>query len=122
MVNIKILKRGEAIGYGCTFKAEQDIQVALVPCGYFEGVPRMSSNQGYMYFKEQSLRILGRVSMNLTALDITGIDIKLEDEIEVFSDNPKHLNSVENYAKICNTGIHDILVHLTTGIKRVVVK
>lgn len=120
VVNIKTLKKGEFIGYGCTFKADKDLKVALVPCGYFEGVPRISSNQGYAYFKGNPLRILGRVSMNLTALDATGIDIKLEDEIEIFSADSQRLNSVENYAKICKTGIHDILVHLASGIKRVV--
>ena len=120
VVNIKDLKKGEFIGYGCTFRAEQDMKIALVPCGYFEGVPRISSNQGYVYFKDKPLRILGRVSMNLTALDATGIDIKLEDEIEIFSADLQRLNSVENYAKICKTGIHDISVHLASGIKRVV--
>ncbi len=120
VVNIKSLKRGEIIGYNCTFQAEKEMRVALVPCGYFEGVPKASSNKGYMYFNDKPLKILGRVSMNLTALDVSGIDIGLEDEITVFSDNPQYLNSVENYAKICETSIHDILAQLAPTIKRVV--
>lgn len=120
VVNIKDLKRGEVIGYNCTLQAERDMKIALVPCGYFEGVPRVSSNKGYMYFNDKPLKILGRVSMNLTALDASGMDINLEDEIEVFSDNPQRFNSVENYAKICETSIHDILAHLMPTIKRVV--
>jgi alanine racemase len=120
VVNIKDLKKGEVIGYNCTFQAERDMKIALVPCGYFEGVPRTSSNKGHMYFKNKPLKILGRVSMNLTALDVSGMDIDLEDEIEVFSDNSQRLNSVENYAKICETSIHDILAQLAPTIKRVV--
>lgn len=120
VVNVKDLKIGEVIGYNCTFQAKQNMKVALVPCGYFEGVPRSSSNKGYMYFNGQPLKILGRVSMNLTALDVSRMAIGLEDEIEVFSENPKHLNSVENYAKICETSIHDILAQLAPTIKRVV--
>ncbi len=122
VVNIKTLKKGEFIGYNCIFQADKDLKIALVPCGYFEGVPRFSSNEGYAYFNDKPLRILGRVSMNLTALDATGTDIKLEDEIEIFSSNPQRLNSIENYAKICKTGVHDVLVHLAPSIKRVVKK
>jgi alanine racemase len=120
IVNLKELKRGESISYNCIFKADHDMKVALVPCGYFEGVPKNSSNKGYMYFKNEPLRILGKVCMNLTALDVSNVNVDLEDEVEVFSNNPQRLNSVENYAKICETSIHDILARLAPTIKRVV--
>ena len=120
VVNLKELKSGEAISYNCIFKADHDMRVALVPCGYFEGVPKSSSNKGYMYYKDQPLKILGKVCMNLTALDVSNIDINLEDEVEVFSNDPQHLNSIENYAKICETSIHDILAQLAPTIKRII--
>jgi alanine racemase len=122
IVNIKEVKAGEKIGYNFTFTASKDMKIAVIPCGYYEGVPRSLSNKGKFYFNGNSLPILGRVSMNLTVVDISDVKvpIHLEDEVEVYSTDARKDNSVENVAKLCDTIPYEILVRLAPTIKRTI--
>lgn len=123
IVNIKNVKAGKGIGYNFTFKADHDMTIAVLPCGYYEGVPRALSNQGCTYWKNTPLPIVGRVSMNLITVDVTPISkqLKPEDEIEVFSAEPQKLNSIQKVAELCNTIPYDIVVHFPQIIKRYVI-
>jgi len=122
IINIKEVKAGEKIGYNFTFTASKDMRIAVIPCGYYEGVPRSLSNKGKFYFNGNPLPILGRVSMNLTVVDISDVKapINLEDEVEVYSTDVKKDNSVENVAKLCDTIPYEILVRLAPTIKRTI--
>lgn len=109
------------MGYGFSWIAERDTRTATVACGYYEGVPRYLSNVGYFYYHDQPLKIIGRVSMNLTVVDISSIsDLKLEDEVEVFSDDPNKKNSLAAVAEIGKTIPYEVMVHLSPQIKRVI--
>lgn len=120
-VNIKNVPKGEGVGYGFSWIAERDTRTATVACGYYEGVPRYLSNVGYFYYHDQPLKIIGRVSMNLTVVDISSIsDLKLEDEVEVFSDDPNKKNSLAAVAEIGKTIPYEVMVHLSPQIKRVI--
>ena len=122
IVNLKEIKAGGKIGYNFTFTAPKDMKIAVIPCGYYEGIPRTLSNKGFFYYKDTPLPILGRVSMNLTVVDVTdvGEPLHLEDEVEVYSSNPEKMNSVDNVAKICDTIPYEILVRLAPVIRRVI--
>lgn len=122
IANIKEIKAGEKVGYNFTYTASKDMKIAVIPCGYYEGIPRNLSNKGFFYYKNVLLPILGRISMNLTVVDISGVKepIHLEDEVEVYSSDPKKLNSIENVANLCDTIPYEILVRLAPTIKRIV--
>lgn len=123
VVNIKELKINEQVGYNFTHTAPNNTTIAVIPCGYYEGVSRALSSKGHFYFKGTPLPIIGRVSMNMTTVEIGAVKekIKIEDEIEVFSKNPAQLNSVEKVAEICNTIPYEILTGIPYGIKRIIV-
>lgn len=122
IANIKNLKAGGKVGYNFTFTAPKDMKIAVIPCGYYEGVPRALSNKGHFYFNGTPLPILGRVSMNLTVVDISDVrePIHVEDEVEVYSTNPKQLNFIGHVAELCETIPYEILVRLAPTVKRVV--
>lgn len=122
IVNLKEIKAGEKIGYNFTFTAPKDMKIAVLPCGYYEGIPRTLSNNGFFYYKGTPLPILGRISMNLTVVDVTDVSepLHLEDEVEIYSVNPEQSNSVENIAKLCDTIPYEILVRLAPTIRRVI--
>ncbi len=122
IVNLKEIKAGEKIGYNFTFTAPKDMKIAVLPCGYYEGIPRALSNNGFFYYKGTPLKILGRISMNLTVVDVTDVSepLHLEDEVEIYSANPEQPNSVENIAKLCDTIPYEILVRLAPTIRRVI--
>lgn len=120
--SIKTLKQNESIGYGLTFKAPKDLQIATIPVGYYEGLDRRLSNKGNIKFGNNYLPILGRISMNISSVDVTNIvQIKNGDPVIVISANKKDKNSVENLAKICQALPYEILVHIPQHLRRTIV-
>jgi alanine racemase len=120
--SVKEIKAGEFVGYNCTYKAKEKILGATVPVGYFEGVDRRLSNHGYFKMGAQFCPIIGRVSMNITSLDVSAIPkVKRGDPVSIISQHNQDLNSVENIAKIAHTIPYEILVHIPGHLKRTVV-
>lgn len=118
---IKTLKRGESIGYDGTYTAKKDAVIGVLPIGYYDGVDRELSNKGIVKINGVDCPIIGRVSMNLTTVDISGTNVKMGDEVIIYSDNPKDKNSIENTAKICKKIPYEILVNLAESTRRVVI-
>ncbi len=80
IASVHKLKKGQTISYGCTYTAEKDMTVAIVCAGYADGYSRNLSNNGWMCINGQRAKILGRVCMQLTAVDVSSIsDVKFGD-------------------------------------------
>ena len=73
ILQIRTIQRGEHIGYGATFTAERPSRIGTMDLGYADGYLRMSSNQGYITIAGHRAPIVGRVSMDMIAADITDI-------------------------------------------------
>lgn len=122
LVQIKNIRKGDKVGYDGTFEAKVDTVVGILPIGYYDGVDRRLSSRGIVLIDEVECPILGRVSMNLTAVDITKVnEPKIGQEVIIFSDNPSDKNSIENAAKTCETIPYDLLVHLASSTKRILI-
>ena len=107
---------------GFTFTAKEKIKIATIPAGFYEGVDRRLSNIGNLKIAEQYAAILGRVSMNITTVDITNIaSAGYGSEVTIISKNSEDKNSVQNIAQICQTLAYDILVHIPEHLRRTVV-
>lgn len=121
IIGLKRLRAGDCVGYGFTFQAAAPMTVAVLPLGYYEALPRRLSNIGCVQIHGHVCPIVGRVSMNLTVVDVTPIadQLALEDDVEVLSADPMQPNSVEHVARACDTIPYEILVKLAAGIKRV---
>lgn len=119
LVQIHELKEGEYVGYGGTFKAPKQMLLGIVPLGYFEGLDRRLSNKGSVSIRGTVCPIIGRISMNITTIDISAVKTPIiGDEIVIFSDNPSAPNSFHNAAKTAETIAHELLVHITPSIRR----
>ncbi|MDR3642358.1 MAG: alanine racemase [Candidatus Doudnabacteria bacterium] len=119
--SIKKIGAGEKVGYGVTFEATKPMIVATVPVGYTEGVDRRLSNKGSYQVCGIYCPIVGRVSMNMSSIDITEVpDVKLEDEVFVISANKNDKNSIENLAKLCECIPYEILVHIPQHLRRTI--
>lgn len=118
----KKIKKGDKVGYGTTFTAPEDMTIATIPMGYFEGVDRRLSSKGSVKIGTQFAPIVGRVSMNITTIDISKMpNAKVNDEVVVISSNAADPNSVEHIAKLCDTIPYEILVHIPQHLLRMVV-
>ncbi len=79
---LKWVPQGETIGYGCTFEASRQTLVAIVPIGYHDGYMRGLSNRAHVIVRNSYAPVIGRISMDLTLIDVTGVGgVELEDEV-----------------------------------------
>jgi len=122
IIDIKNLKKGECVSYGCTFKASKDMKIGVIPAGYYEGIDRGLSNIGTIYHGKTACKIVGRVCMNLTIIDLSGaIAAKKWDSVEVIGADPARKNSVRQIAEKCGTITYVIWTHIAPTIRRKVV-
>ncbi|MBU6426827.1 alanine racemase [Patescibacteria group bacterium] len=125
ITGVKTLKKGESAGYSRTFTALNEMRIATVPAGYFEGVDRRLSNNGSMLICEKRVPcpIIGRVSMNISTVDVSGVtDAKIGTPVIVFSRGTSDLNSIRNAAALCGTIPYEIAVKIPTHLKRTIVE
>lgn len=87
VVQTRDLTVGDAIGYGASHQAEAPTRVAVVGIGYGDGLPRALSNRGAFFAGGRRCPILGRVSMDLTAIDATNANLSVGDWVEAFGAN-----------------------------------
>lgn len=73
VVQLRTLKKGEAVGYSSTWHAPEPRRIAIVAIGYANGFMRDNSNRGCVAFAGLRAPVVGRVSMDLTAVDISAI-------------------------------------------------
>jgi alanine racemase len=79
---LKWVPQGETIGYGCTFEASRKTLVATIPIGYDDGYPRRLSNRAHVIVRDTYAPVVGRISMDLTLVDVTGVpEVELGDEV-----------------------------------------
>ena len=120
--SLRELTVGDRIGYNGTHIVERASLIATVPVGYFEGVDRRLSNRGVFKIGNVFCTIVGRVSMNITSVDVCGVlDIKRSDNVVIISNNSDDPNSVSSIAKITETIPWEILVHIPAHLYRKVV-
>ncbi len=81
IIQIRKIKKGTFISYDNTFKSPCNMLTATIAAGYDNGIPRLLSNIGRVLIRDQFADILGRVTMNMTVVDITKISgVKVGDE------------------------------------------
>ncbi len=73
VVTVRTVAKGEAIGYGHTWRAERESRIATIPMGYADGLDRGLSNKGHALVHGRRAPIAGTVSMDLTMIDVTEI-------------------------------------------------
>lgn len=115
---IRTVQKGEAVGYNGVYVAPKERTIATVPAGYAEGVDLRLSNKGSFLVGGHAAPIVGRVSMNISSCDVTGIQAKVGSTVTLVSDIPRDLNSVENIARLCDTIPYEILVHVPAHLRR----
>lgn len=74
VIHVHTLKKGASVGYGRTYQAEKDMRVAIVAVGYADGYSRGLSNRGWMCLNGHRVPVVGRVCMQLTAVDVSALE------------------------------------------------
>lgn len=117
---IKNIPKGSCVSYGCTYTAEKETKIAILPIGYYDGIDRRNSNNGYVLIRCQKAPIIGRVCMNITIADITDIEnAKQEDEAVLIGKQGDNEICADEIAERINTINYEITTRLRESIPRV---
>lgn len=108
ILQLRRIDKGEGVGYGATLRTKRPTMLATLGLGYADGVLRAASGRGFAAIAGQRAPFAGRVSMDLTILDVTDInpaDLGLGAEVELFGDTI----SLEEVAAAAGTANYEIL-------------
>lgn len=118
--NIKYIHKGDTVGYGRAFCADKTIKVATISVGYADGYPYELSNKGYVIINNKKAKILGRVCMDQTMIDVSDIDdVKIGDTVLLYGEYKDMKLDIFEIAKIANTNVYDLICRINMRIPRV---
>jgi alanine racemase len=87
ILQIRDVPTGETVGYAGSYTATKPMRVATLAAGYADGVLRSNSPNGQVFVGGELRPIVGRISMDLMAVDVTGLDVGVGDQVELFGPN-----------------------------------
>ncbi len=94
VVFIKNIKNGDAVGYNRKFIASKDSRVAYLQIGYADGYPLEMINAKTVFYKGKLLNVLGKVSMDLTAIDCSDTNIRIGEYVTLFGEDENKLEII----------------------------
>jgi alanine racemase len=119
VVEIKNLPKGSCISYGCTFQLKRDSKIAILPVGYFDGIPRISSNKGHVIINGKKLPQLGRVTMNMLVIDATDLPkIKVGDIATIIGNEKNQVISAEDWGDWSESFNYEITTRINPNLIR----
>jgi len=120
--SVRTVRAGESIGYNATFTAPEEMRIATIPAGYYEGIDRRLSSVGFVEIRGKPCAIRGRVSMNITSVDVSALqNVVAGEDVVIYSADPASPASIESASRTCGTIPYELLVHIPGTLRRTVV-
>jgi alanine racemase len=120
LTQVRDVPAGSRVGYGQTYRFDRPARIGLVPVGYADGYWRSFSNRAVMRIGGQAAPVRGRVCMDQTIIELTGLPgVKVGDEVEIISADAAAPNSVESLASLAGTISYEIMCRLGPRVRRV---
>jgi alanine racemase len=127
IVHLNDVPMGETVGYGCTYYASQPRRIAVLPVGYYEGLDRGLSSRGpepvfSVLVRDCPAPIVGRVSMNMTMVDVTRIPgVRVGDEVAIIGRQGSARATAEEMANALGTINYEVVTRIGASVPRVLV-
>ena len=122
---LKWVPPGETIGYGCTFEASRRSLIATLPIGYHDGYMRGLSNRAHVIVRGMYAPVVGRVSMDLTLIDVTNVaGVETDDQVTLLGWNREKTElkiTAEELARIVGTLSYEVTCGIAERVPRVYV-
>jgi alanine racemase len=119
---LKWVPPGETIGYGCTFEASRRSLIATLPIGYHDGYMRGLSNRAHVIVRGRYAPVVGRVSMDLTLIDVTDVPgVEVDDQVTLLGWNrnsPDLKITAEDLARIVGTLSYEVTCGIGERVSR----
>jgi alanine racemase len=122
IVFLKTVPKGTPISYGGTWRAPRVSRVATLPIGYGDGYPRALSNRADVLVGGRRCRVIGRVTMDQTMIDVTGAPRTFigEDVVLLGAQGRERVDASE-LARLCGTIPYETVTGISTRVPRLAV-
>ena len=119
ILSLRDMRAGQALGYGGTYVTKAPSRVAILPVGYADGLNRGLSAGGRVIVREHYAPIVGRISMDLTTVDVTGIPgVEVADEVVLLGSHDGLSVDAREHAELANTIPYEILCAISKRVPR----
>ena len=116
ILQLRKVPAGDSVGYSRKTILERDSMIAAIPIGYADGLDRhLSNRRGYCLVNGQKADYVGNICMDVAMIDVTGIDCKEGDSVEIFGDRLP----VTVLSDIIGTIPYEVLTGVSNRVKRV---
>jgi alanine racemase len=119
IVAVKGLRAGEAAGYGLKAPVEHPATIAIVPAGYADGLDLRLAGRGFMLVRGRRAPIVGSVCMDVSMLDVSGMDVAPGDEVVIIGEQGEESMTVREMAASIGTIPYELLCRVGSRIERV---
>lgn len=120
--HIKEIEKGAKVSYGLTYEAKRKTQVATIPIGYSDGFSRDLSNVGNCIVNNTLVPIIGRICMDQLIIDVTGLDVKRDDEVILIGSSEDEKITLEDISAQIDQIPASLLCMFTKRLPRVYMK
>jgi alanine racemase len=119
ILSLRDFAADQALGYGGTYVTRAPAHVAVLPVGYADGYNRQLSNRGRVIVREHYAPIVGRISMDLTLVEVTGIPgISVGDEVILLGSHDGLSVDAQEHAELANSTPYEILCNISKRVPR----
>ncbi len=117
---VKHVVRGERVGYDLTYTLSRDSRLAVMPVGYWHGLPRSLSNTGMVIIHGRYVPIVGRISMDMTILDVTDVpSVCAGDVVTIIGKDGDAVLGADTVAEKAGTINYEIVTRINPLIDRI---
>lgn len=119
ILSLRDMPAGQALGYGGTYVTKAPARIAILPVGYADGLNRGLSSNGRVILGEHYAPIVGRISMDLTTVDVTGIPgVEVADEVILLGSSDGLSVDAREHADLANTIPYEVLCAISKRVPR----
>jgi len=119
ILSLRDVRANQALGYGGTYVTKAPARIAVLPVGYADGLNRALSSRGRVIVREHYAPIVGRISMDLTLADVTGLPgIAVGDEVVLLGAVDGLSVDAREHAELASTNVYEILCAISKRVPR----
>jgi alanine racemase len=119
ILSLRDVRANQALGYGGTYVTKAPARIAVLPVGYADGLNRALSSRGRVIVREHYAPTVGRISMDLTLADVTGLPgVSVGDEVILLGALDGLNVDAREHAELANTNVYEILCAISKRVPR----
>jgi len=119
ILSLRDVPANQALGYGGIYVTKAPARIAVLPVGYADGLNRALSSRGRVIVRDHYAPIVGRISMDLTLVDVTGLPgVAVGDEVILLGSQESLTVDAREHAALANTVLYEILCGISKRVPR----